>query len=62
MTEPITISTAARIIGHPESTVRFWAKRGLLPSLCLPSGLRIFEKADVERFARERQQPEAATA
>lgn len=62
MTEPITISTAAKILDRPESTVRFWAKRGLIPSRRLPSGLRLFEKSEVEQFRQERRNAEAVPA
>lgn len=51
--DPITSSTAAKILDCPESTTRYYADRGRLPYARLPSGIRIYERADVERLARE---------
>jgi len=55
MKDPITASTASRITRFAESTIRLWAAQGILPSLRLPSGIRVYERADVERIARERE-------
>jgi hypothetical protein len=49
MSEPITSSTAAHIVteisGHncPESTIRYYADRGRLEYVRLPSGIRLHE-------------------
>jgi DNA-binding transcriptional MerR regulator len=51
--DPITSSTAAQILRIPESTVRWHAERGRLPYSRMPSGIRISERRDVERLARE---------
>jgi hypothetical protein len=53
MQDPVTTSTAAYILGWPESTVRLRANSGRLPSRRLPSGIRIFERAVLERIAQE---------
>ena len=58
--DPISSSTAAAIIGEiigrvcPETNVRYWANVGLLACERMPSGIRIFSRAQVERFARSR--------
>jgi DNA-binding transcriptional MerR regulator len=49
----VTTSTAAQIAGRAESTIRLWADRGDLPSVRLPSGIRLYDRRDVERVARE---------
>jgi DNA-binding transcriptional MerR regulator len=59
MRDPVTTSTAAQICSRSESTIKLWADRGVLPSLRLPTGIRIFERRDVERVARERQKQAA---
>jgi DNA-binding transcriptional MerR regulator len=49
MSEPITSSTAAHIVieisGHncPESSIRYYADRGRLEYVRLPSGIRLYE-------------------
>jgi excisionase family DNA binding protein len=63
----ITVSPAAKILKTSEGTVRALARRRVLPSTRTSTGLRLFEKADVERVARDRakshttsRSPEAA--
>ena len=51
----ITTSTAARIAGRSEGTIRDWARRGRLPCLQLPTGLRLFQRDDVVRAAEEQK-------
>jgi excisionase family DNA binding protein len=62
MREPISGSTAAKILNCAESTIRLWADQGRLPHLRLPSGIRVFERADVERLAAQRVEREKARA
>ena len=62
MREPITGSTAAKIIDCSESTVRLWADHGVLPNVRLPWGIRLFELADVERLAAQRAERRKAKA
>jgi hypothetical protein len=61
MYQPVTTSTAAQIAGRPESTIKFSADRGELPSFRLPSGIRVYERADVDR-AREATTPAAPSS
>lgn len=48
----LTMDVAKRLGKSPE-TVRWYAKRGALPSICTPGGVRLFQVADVEEFARK---------
>ncbi len=51
----IPSSHAARLIGVSQSTIRLWANSGKLPAQKLAGGMNVFELADVERLAAERQ-------
>jgi DNA-binding transcriptional MerR regulator len=59
MREPITGSTAAKIIDCAESTIRLWADQGVLPYLRLPSGIRVYERDDVELLAQRAERRKA---
>jgi DNA-binding transcriptional MerR regulator len=57
----VTSSTAARIAtdaGYSvaDRTIRFWADKGDLPNLRLPSGIRLFLKRDILRVARAKHE------
>lgn len=46
---PLTISEAAELLGHNESTVRRWADRICRPTR-LRNGTRLLSASDVERL------------
>jgi excisionase family DNA binding protein len=50
MEEWLTISTAARILGVAESTVRQMERRGRLPAIRTETGVRLFRRGDCERI------------
>jgi excisionase family DNA binding protein len=51
-------SEAARVLGVSPDTVRLWERIGRLPAVKTDRGVRLFNRADVERvrLARECQQ------
>ena len=51
---PCLAAEAARILGVTPATVRLMESRGELPATRTESGVRIFDRADVERLAAER--------
>jgi DNA-binding transcriptional MerR regulator len=51
----LTTSSAARLAERSESCIRLWAIEGLLPFRLTPTGLRLFDAADVRRVARQRR-------
>lgn len=53
----ITRGTAAQILGVVPATVTMWTYLGRLQAVVrLPGGWRLYQRQDVERIARERQQ------
>jgi DNA-binding transcriptional MerR regulator len=54
MPELYTTAPAARAAEISESTLRLWARTGIVPSQVTASGMRLFELSDVLRVARER--------
>jgi excisionase family DNA binding protein len=57
----ITTSRAAKILQTSEGTVRALERRGELPAERTSSGLRLFDRAVVERIARERAERHKVT-
>jgi DNA-binding transcriptional MerR regulator len=51
----VLTSDAARILGVSSATVRNYAIKGLLATSLTPRGVRLFDRASVERLARERE-------
>jgi excisionase family DNA binding protein len=51
---PCLAAEAARILGVTPPTVRLMESRGELSATRTASGVRIFDRADVERLAAER--------
>lgn len=47
-------SPAARAAGISESTLRLWARLGLVPSQLTSTGVRLYRLEDVLRVARTR--------
>jgi hypothetical protein len=62
MRDPITSSTGAKILNCPESTFRFWVSREPLTRLRLPSGITLYERAEIEALADSRRERVAADA
>jgi DNA-binding transcriptional MerR regulator len=60
MAELYTTAPAARAAEISESTLRLWARLGIVPSQVTASGMRLFLLPDVLRVARERARGEAA--
>jgi excisionase family DNA binding protein len=56
MNPPLMTSEAARILHVSADTVRLFERSGLLPATKTNSGLRLFDRKDVERLAVERGQ------
>ena len=52
--QPITVGEAARILRVSEDTVRRYDATGVLKAARTSSGIRIFNRAEVERVALER--------
>lgn len=58
----ITVGGAARILERSTDRVRQLADEGVLPCVRTASGLRLFERAAVERLAAQRAKTEPASA
>lgn len=56
----LSVRETARLLGVHENTVRNWQQRGLLRAVRLPSGVRRFEPAEVERLRAEMFAPAVA--
>jgi excisionase family DNA binding protein len=54
MSDVLTVSGAARVLEIPEQTVRSLERRGKLSAVRDSSGRRLFDRREVERFAKER--------
>ena len=52
----LTCNDAARVVGVSPDAIRLYEKAGKLAAIRTASGVRLFRKRDVERFARMRQQ------
>lgn len=55
MISPILTTEAARILHVSAETIRHWERVGKLPATKTAGGVRLFERRDVERLARERR-------
>ena len=53
--DPVLTTEAARILNVSQETVRQWERRGILPAHKTARGVRLFDRRDVERLARERE-------
>jgi len=47
-------SEAARILEVSPETVRLWERAGKLAALRVSGGVRLFERSEIEKVARER--------
>ena len=52
---PVLTSEVARILSCAAETVRNLERSGVLKAVRTPTGVRIFNRPDVERLARERE-------
>ena len=52
---PLLTSEVAQILHVSAVTVRLWERQGRLSALKTGRGLRLFDRRDVERLARERE-------
>ena len=50
----LTISETARALGRSTDSVRLYERRGRLRALRTSGGVRLFDKRDVDAFARGR--------
>jgi excisionase family DNA binding protein len=57
---PLLTSEVAQILQVSEATVRLWESGGRLHARRTARGVRLFDRADVERLAREREARRAA--
>ena len=53
--DPVLTTEAARILHVSAETIRAWERVGILPAVKTERGVRLFDRRDVERLARERQ-------
>jgi DNA-binding transcriptional MerR regulator len=60
--DPVFATEAARIIDVSVETIRTWEKTGKLPALKTARGVRVFDRRDCVRLARERETRRAAHA
>ncbi len=52
----LTCNDAAKVVDVSPDSIRQYEKTGKLAAIKTASGIRLFRKRDVERFARLRQQ------
>lgn len=52
--DPVLTTEAARICEVAPETIRQWERLGKLPALKTERGVRLFDRQDVERLARDR--------
>ncbi len=55
MSEFLTTNDVAKVLGKAPATVLYYEKRGMLTSLRTQSGVRLFRRENVERFAAEQE-------
>ena len=58
LSAPLLTSEAAQALHVSEGTVRQWERLGRLRAVKTARGVRLFDRRDVERLARERQATE----
>jgi excisionase family DNA binding protein len=52
--ELLTVGDVAKVAAVSCSLVRWWDRSGKLPAIRTAGGVRLFDRADVERLAAER--------
>ena len=60
-TAPLLTSEVARINAVAPETVRLWERSGRLRAVKTAGGVRLFDRRDVERLAREREAKRVTT-
>lgn len=55
MSDYLTTSDTARILNRAGATVLYYERKGRLKAIRTQGGIRLFERADVERLARQLQ-------
>jgi DNA-binding transcriptional MerR regulator len=55
MSDYLTTSDTARILNRAGATVLYYERIGRLKAIRTQGGIRLFERADVERLARQLQ-------
>jgi DNA-binding transcriptional MerR regulator len=61
--EWLTVGDVARALDVAAETIRLWDRLGKLPATVrTESGIRLFRREDVERFAKERSAKQRMTA
>jgi len=55
MSDYLTTSDTARILKRAGATVLYYERTGRLKAIRTQSGIRLFERAEVERLAQEMQ-------
>jgi DNA-binding transcriptional MerR regulator len=48
--DPVLVSEAARILNRSSETVRAWTRQGVLKARVTSTGVRVFNRADVEEM------------
>jgi DNA-binding transcriptional MerR regulator len=56
---PLLTSQVARLLDVAPETIRLWERQGILPAVKTDKGVRLFDRRDVERLAREREERRA---
>lgn len=60
--ELLTTSTAARILAIAPDTVRLWERKGKLHAIRTASGVRLFDRSEIEMLAEQRGTPVGSAA
>jgi len=55
----MTTSSAARLLGVSAECVRAYERSGRLPAIRTENGFRLFQRADLERLAKQRRRQQA---
>ena len=58
--EYLLTNDAARVCDVAPQTIRLWERAGLLPAVKTERGVRLFDRRDVERVKRERDERRCA--
>ena len=59
-TDLLLTGEAARVLDVSVDTIQLWERIGRLPAVKTTTGVRLFDRRDVERLARERSGPEVS--
>ena len=59
-TDLLLTGEAARVLDVSADTIRLWERTGRLPAVKTARGVRLFDRRDIERLARERAQGRAS--